>query len=271
MRLKAVLFLLALAVTVPAWANPTYYIDEPRFYRTTVSGRTLCYSSEIELPDDTHGLIDKLVADGWSGIRYTGVDAWGADWVEHNWDANGIDYLEADNALLAVFAGHGASPNLGFTFAYATPFGPGYCQADYTNMSLGLNAGAHAAFLIALSCCTMTEYWIYPNSQLRQMFGFAGLAYVDDTFLPSFYTTTNVLTNTDSWLANTEDRPGWFTGNNSPSVFAAADNSTDAWDYLNWCQLRAGTCLYVPGKPLNGYAFSYLDNGCSGCYLPGCQ
>jgi hypothetical protein len=182
--------------------------------------------------------------------------------------------MNADSRLLAIYAGHGAvqtggqTPLLGFQWNYWYDSSTYDCFPNQSNMSLGLNAGGQAAFLIASSCCTMTEFYFYPNSQLRQMFGFAGVAHVNSSYLYTFYENTNTLTNTDSWMEYARYVGGYY---NLPTVFTAADTEDNAWAYHNWCQFRQGTCLYVPAKPLNGYAFSrYTGVTCTGCGLPEC-
>jgi Family of unknown function (DUF6345) len=90
-----------------ASALPTYYIDES----TDFTGNG-CENADLN--DVTSSLQDVFDAFGYTGDRFINQSAWPHDFVEacsSSFGSGGLDITYADDASIAVYAGHG---NTGF-------------------------------------------------------------------------------------------------------------------------------------------------------------
>jgi len=78
---------------------------------------------------------------------------------------------------------------------------------------------------------------------VHQQFGFHNSPSIGDDGLASFFNSTASLTNRDAWLQELEDKPGWFTGDNSPVVLIFGASEADADTKNNSAKLKGGTYL----------------------------
>src|SRR5262245_44890333 len=106
----AVLAVMLLVAANPGWAQKTYYIDES----TDFTGNG-CENADLN--DVTSSLRSSLNSNGWSGQRFTNINAWPQDYMEQTIAGlSGVDNVFGDNALLSVYAGHGNRGLLQFGF-----------------------------------------------------------------------------------------------------------------------------------------------------------
>ena len=99
------------------------------------------------------------------------------------------------------------------------------------NMRLGSMGGAGSAHAMYVTSCTLKIESIGSTaiSQWeRQQFGFDNSPSVaDDDPGNAVECTATSGGNVNCWLAWLEDKPGWFTGDNSPVVVTQGTNSND--------------------------------------------
>lgn len=274
--------IVTLAGNAYAGGNFNFWIDESMTFSDPNGG---CGGEDVE--DVTSELAGALRSFGHSGTRWADRDAWTVDFVEacdssYGKDGNaGIDDQAADSATIAVFAGHGGNASIGFGYKSTADM----CSVDLgTNSSkprarLGGMAGANAGYAIYLTCCTLQRESILggggANHQwLRQQFGFHDHTQLGESQAKDFYNATQTQSNKDAWFSEMEDRPSWFTGDNSPAVLSHSVASVDdCWSEMNNDSFEWGSRFYTPlsqtpscGDEKTPYwCYYYKNNNNEGC------
>ena len=198
--------------TTAAFANTwSYFIDE----NTSYANAPCPFNPPMNNVNTiTASLEQVLPAWGSSTGHWYNVDAWGTDWVEgcdRQYNApntisgvNGDDYDNADNATLAVFAGHGGLNDIVF------PFGV-YNVCDvypYNNARLGeMSHGTKgpAAYAMWLTCDSLSPAPSYLNSGgkqqlLAQEMGFNTIISIADNEPRDFFNNTGTMNNVNGWM-----------------------------------------------------------------------
>jgi hypothetical protein len=214
-----------------AAALDTYYIDESTDY--TGNG---CAAEDLDPVTSTFRTA--LDNSGWSGSRFTNANAWPEDFMEScatNFGTGGLDSVYADSKTLAVFAGHGNKGLLAWGFKHNNR-----CTVDFSsNMRLGSMGGARAGYAIYISCCTLNTGSLVAEANFQwlfQQFGYHNEAAVGENQLKEFWNAIDSSTNNtnrEAWLSEMEDKPGLFTGDNSPIVVAQGESSSACTNELN--------------------------------------
>lgn len=230
-----------------------------------------CESTDLN--DVTGQLHSALLSDSRTGQRYVNGNAWPQDFIEacsSNYGTNGLDNSYADARRLSVYAGHGHISTLFFSHVRS-----GRCVVGLDgNMRLGRMAGASSVYAMYATSCTLNLGNLSNtagNQLLRQQFGFHNSPIIANDDLGEFYRETNPASNRTSWLDNLEDRPGWFTGDNSPLVRSAGENQTTASSTHNnfyfrgafWQPAMTGASVCHQGLPYHYWYYTYINHG--GC------
>lgn len=249
--------IVVLATTTPGWAQKAYYIDES----TDFSGNG-CENADLN--DVTSSLRDSLNANGWSGQRWTNVNAWPQDYYESTMTGlSGVDNFYGDNFLLTVYAGHGNRARFQFGFKRNDR-----CVVNLeTQARLGRDGGNKAVYAMYVTSCTLNLDSLSRNfnHEIRQQFGYHNSPSVKDDQPRDFFEATDDKTNARAWIDEMEDRPGWFTGDNSPIALThGLDSGHCSW-VRDTAKLRGGSLLYAPPKPWGWYCWIMYDHGASGC------
>ncbi len=257
-KLRQVFVTLLLALTVnAALAERTYYIDES----TDFSGNG-CENADLN--DVTSSLRNTLNSNGWSGQRWTNPNAWPQDYYESTMAAlSGVDNLYGDNALLTVYAGHGNRALLQFGFMRNSR-----CLVNLeTQVRLGLQGGARAVYAVYVTSCTLNLDSLSRNfnHEIRQQFGYHNSPSVKDDQPRDFFDATSGKTNARAWIDEMEDRPGWFTGDNSPITLTHGLDASHCQWVRDTAKLRANVLNYAPPKPWGYFCWIMYDHGASGC------
>jgi hypothetical protein len=132
---------------------------------------------------------------------------------------------------------------------------------------LGAANGAQAASTVIIACCYMNTAYgslITGNHYEKQVMGFGSIASVDNNMVNNYYQATAGTSNIDAWLNAMEDRPGWFTGDNTTVVLSRGTSEINlAWNQL-YCGLKRQNC--VSGGGGGGlWSLDLHDHGCGGC------
>ncbi|HLA78708.1 MAG TPA: hypothetical protein VJU18_14105 [Vicinamibacteria bacterium] len=242
----------------PAGADgKRYFIDES----TDFTGNGC---SNADLNDVTSSLRTCLNDSGWTGNRYTNASAWPQDFYEQTLAGlAGLDNLYGDTKTLAVYAGHGNRALLQFGFQRS-----GRCLVTLdTQARLGTLAGDDAAYAMYVTSCTINLDSLsrHFDQQIRQSFGYHNSPPVKDDQPRDFFEETDDLDNAHAWIEEMEDRPGWFTGDNSPITLTLGQGSSHCDWVRNTAKLRAGTLLSDAPQPHSWYCWIMYDHGSSGC------
>jgi hypothetical protein len=248
-------FALSLAVSFAAHAaGARYWIDES----TDFTGNG-CENADLN--DVTSSLKSRLDSDGWSGTRWTNANAWPEDFIEQN--LGGIDQVAGDDETLSVYAGHGNRALIQFGFRRN-----GRCTVSFpASTRLGTQGGDGAAYAMWVTSCTVNLDSLSSHfaSQVRQVFGYHNSPSVKDNQPRDFYEETDSLRNERAWIEEMEDRPGWFTGDNSPIALTfGVSPSHCSWVQSN-AKLRNRSLLSDALEPHTRYCYLMFNNGASGC------
>ncbi|WP_143473642.1 DUF6345 domain-containing protein [Flavilitoribacter nigricans] len=238
-------------VTV-SYGQATYWIDES----TDFTGNG-CENSDLN--DVTSSLRNRLNSDGWSGRRWTNTNAWPEDFIEQN--SGGIDHVAGDSRTLSVYAGHGNRGLIQFGFRRG-----GRCTVSFpTDTRLGTQGGDETAYAMWLTSCTvhLDALSRHFNQQIRQTFGYHNSPTIKDDQPRDFYEATDDLRNERAWVEEMEDRPGWFTGDNSPICMTFGLNSSHCGTVRDRARLRDRVLLSDAPAPHNWYCYLIFNNG--GC------
>ncbi len=247
----AALFLLA---TPSAASGPRYWIDES----TDFTGNG-CENANVN--NVTSSLKSQLDSDGWGGTRWANVDAWPEDFIER--DFGGIDQEAGDAETLSVYAGHGWRALIQFGFQRN-----GRCTDSFpTDTRLGTQGGAEAVYAMWVTSCTINldSLSLHFDQAIRQTFGYHNSPSVKGDQPRDFYRETDDLRNERAWVEETEDRPGWFTGDNSPIALTFGLDSSHCGWVRDTARLRARTLLYDAPEPDAWYCYLIFNNGGGGC------
>jgi hypothetical protein len=258
-----------LAMATSAWSQ-TYYIDEA----TNFSGaRNTCGFIGGDLNTVTSTLRSALSSNGWSGQRWTNPDAWPQDFYESTIAGlGGLDNIYGDNAQLTVYAGHGIKKSVGKPLlAFGAPHN-GQCYLDLSPVGeggqalLGEGGGGKAAYAMWVTSCTLNLSYLSKlfDHDIRQHFGYHNSPSVKDDQPRDFFNATNNKSNTRAWLDEMEDRPGWFTGDNSPIVLTWGADSADCDSVSDTAKLR-GRSLLSSAPAHNWFCWIMIDHGDGGC------
>ncbi|MGI9305354.1 MAG: DUF6345 domain-containing protein [Gammaproteobacteria bacterium] len=253
------LVLLALAPH-GALAQPTYWIDES----TDFTGNG-CQNTDLNTV--TASLQNDLDADAWTGTRWTNANAWPQDFYEQTFPGlAGIDHVAGDSRTLSVYAGHGNRARLQFGFPRNSQ-----CLVTIDQQSrFGTLAGDEAAYMMYVTSCTINTGAIsrHFDQQVRQSFGYHNSPIVKDNQPRDFFRATWYLRNSRAWIEEMEDRPGWFTGDNSPITLTFGLNQSDCHSVQNTARLRAGALIFDAPEPHGWWCSVMFDNGQNGCRIP---
>ncbi len=240
--------------TGPAHAQATYWIDES----TDFTGNG-CQNADLNTV--TSSLRSRLAADGWSGTRWTNANAWPEDYIEQGF--GGIDNVAGDNATLSVYAGHGNRALLQFGFRRNNR-----CTITLDgNARLGRLGGDRAGYAMYVTSCTINTDSIsrHFDQDLRQSFGYHNSPPVKDDQPRDFFEATSSLRNSRAWLEEMEDRPGWFTGDNSPITLTFGLNASHCQTVQSSARLRGNAFRSPSPTPLANWCSVMFDHGAGGC------
>lgn len=229
-----------------------YWIDES----TDFSGNG-CENSDLN--DVTSSLRDRLNSDGWTGTRWSNINAWPEDFIERN--LGGIDDIAGDSMTFSVYAGHGNRGRVQFGFRRNNR-----CVVRHRDhMRLGTQSGDQAIYAMWVTSCTVNldSLALHFDQAIRQTFGYHNSPSVKDDQPRDFYEETDDLRNSRAWIEEMEDRPGWFTGENSPISLTFGLSASHCGWVENTARLRAGTLLYGAPEPDAWYCYTMFDHG--GC------
>jgi hypothetical protein len=245
----------ALLLAGPAFAaGARYWIDES----TDFTGNG-CENADLN--NVTSSLKSRLDADGWGGTRWSNANAWPEDFIEQN--LGGIDHVAGDDETLSVYAGHGWRALIQFGFQRA-----GRCTVSFQPSSrLGTQGGDDAAYAMWVTSCTvhLDSLALHFDQAIRQTFGYHNSPSVKDDQPRDFYEETDGLRNERAWIEEMEDRPGWFTGDNSPIALTfGLDSSHCSW-VQSTARLRDRVLLSDAPAPDTWYCYLMFNHGDSGC------
>ncbi len=255
LRAVALVWVIAFLATAPAGAaGRRYWIDESTDY--TGNG---CENADLN--NVTSSLKSRLDSDGWGGTRWANANAWPEDFIEQN--LGGIDHVAGDDETLSVYAGHGWRALIQFGFMRN-----GRCTVSFpSGTRLGTQGGDDAAYAMWVTSCTvhLDSLSSHFNQQIRQTFGYHNSPSVKDNQPRSFYKETDDLRNERAWIVEMEDRPGWFTGDNSPIALTFGVTSSHCAWVRNTARLRDQVLLSNAIEPNGWYCYYMYNNGDSGC------
>jgi len=249
----------------------------------TPAGRSEAYSLVVVQPgnykqggcppndnvdDYSYPIRNGAAALGWSVVFWGASNAWPQDFMD---PGDSADYY--DNV---VFLGHGNSgqqffsvPHDGVCSAGATT-GNYWCDPEdppCSNTQLAAGTGAKASSVVMMACCYMEinrTALLTNHHHEKQMMGFGGISSIDAPRVQNYWDRTGVTSNVDAWLNSMEDKPGWFTGDNTTVVMSRGHSEEErAWNRW-YCGMKRQNC--VDGGDGGGYW--YLDwhwHGCGGC------
>jgi hypothetical protein len=267
----------AVALAPKAARADRYYIGET----TDFSGNG-CENEDLN--EITASLRNALDNDSWwSGSRYVNVQAWPHDLVEacsSGIFGAGLDSTYGDTRELTVYAGHGNSGALQWGYKRN-----GMCAVDFASsgnvgavgvMRLGQMSGATTVAAMWLTSCTLKRDRLASKANfqwVRQQFGYHNSPSIGDDTPSEFYIGVWPTSNKDSWLDHMEDKPGLWTGDNSPIVVSYGETAAEATSTHNGACLkrqilfhRTGGPSCGKGPPLFFFTSTLRDHGTSsGC------
>jgi hypothetical protein len=235
-------------------AGKNYWIDES----TDFTGNG-CENADLN--NVTSSLRSRLESHGWTGTRWSNRNAWPEDFIEQN--LGGIDHVAGDSQTLSVYAGHGNRALIQFGFQRN-----GRCTVSFPpSTRLGRQGGDDAVYAMWVTSCTVNLDSLsrHFDQQIRQIFGYHNSPSVKDNQPRDFYKETDDLRNERAWIEEMEDRPGWFTGDNSPIALTFGLNSSHCSWVQDTAKLRGERLLYDAPEPHTRYCYLMFDNGQSGC------
>jgi hypothetical protein len=243
----------------------TLFDDNPRMYP---SGN--CYPYLPDHGDRWSNVRSTLKGMGWGISYYWYTLAFASDFIDST--LGGGDIWNADKANVAIFDGHGNVNAL----SYAYQDWNNLCDAGYwgntsdSNIQMGMNGGAEAALMILESRCYMMKGSTISIATFGgiQELGFGSLSVSDTGMVNDFFGHTNSGTNWYYWLHDMEDKPGWWTGDNTTVVVTRGWDMSDVTNNRTNCKFKGQTCLNNPpygNGPSIWWQRDYFDHGCDGC------
>jgi Family of unknown function (DUF6345) len=237
------------------------YIDHPSSYPTGD-----CHAADNDGCGDVTGpLRTTLASSGWTVHYWTADTAWATDFIDCT-IMSGQDCTNADASDMAIYDGHGNTGML--TFAYSHN---GICLGLPSQTELGRLSGATTALFISTACCYMNLALpgnFTDHGGLNQQLGFGGEASMTSDMIGNFYSQSSG-SNAGAWLAQMEDKPGLFTGDNTTVAFTRGATSADANNNYYNCGLRHATCRTRLGLTVgSAWRYDYRDHGTAGCIAP---
>ena len=256
-RQFAVLVTATLFLAAPVSAQKRYFIDES----TDFTGNG-CENTDLNTV--TSSLRSALDANGWTGTRFTNANAFPHDFVESTLAGlNGLDSGFGDNALFTIYAGHGNRARVQFGFRRNNR-----CRVLLdTEARLGRLGGNRAAYAMWVTSCTLHLDSLNRNfsHEIRQQFGYHNSPSVKDDQPRDFFNATDSDTNARAWIEEMEDRPGWFTGDNSPLALTHGLDSSHCAFVRDTARLRNGNLLATAPEPWGWFCWIMYDHGDGGC------
>jgi len=183
----------------PAPPATTYFSNEEIQYPANE-----CRKDRLkDVAEITRPMLDALDTMGWTGTRYgqtyPGKPAAPHHWLDANYQPGALDHVAADNARLAVFAGHGMFPYESFggtipiphqTLPFAASSRNNAWESCYAMLSnagdtsgyssfsaLGAEQGRLATHAIFFSSCTMQRQLAAEFANLNQVSQYFGFEY----------------------------------------------------------------------------------------------
>jgi hypothetical protein len=203
-----------------------------------------------------------LTSKGWNVSFDYGSNSWATDFIDCS-ITSGEDCHYTDSSDLAIFDGHGNTGALAFAYSHA-----GLCWANSGQTELGSLSGATTALFISTACCYMNlgdAFNFTDHGGLNQQLGFGSDASMDSGMIGNYYNSSSGA-NWGAWISEMEDKPGWFTGDNTTVAFTRGSNSTDVTNNRNTCGLKRGTCSSRLGYAVgSAWQYDYYDHGNAGC------
>lgn len=248
-------------------AAHSYYITESVEYQNHG-----CGNGNSNLPYYLNAIAYSLGAAGWTGLYYAKDGDWPQVYVDRCIQSDGFDLI-SDTHDLVIEAHHGSIGS--FVFGYPSP--TGRCSVSLKNdMRLGSMFGATASTAVFASCCTLNRNHITDTANwqwTRQNIGFHDVTEFDNGMFADWFDATQGSSNKSAWFGHFEDRPGWFTGDNSPIVISYGTSQSDAQNTHNTAKLK-GNVLVSPrsggptcggGQPYFYWWAEWIDHGNGGC------
>jgi len=263
------------------------------FAQTFYVGDMIDYSQSCAVPADqitqaTSSMVAILKDRGWSGDRYVNGDVWPQDITEacsSSFGRGGLDDVYGDMHNLVVVAGHGNTGMLGYgtvrNSMCTVDLGASHNTKREGAARLGQMNGSQASIAMWLTCCTLRKESLaeHGNFQwLKQQIGFHGESSFGDDMVAAFTRNAGAparvgyISNKEAWGTAMEDKPGWFTGDNSTMVVSYGANATEASNNHNGLTLNAGDYPRRRGGPSCGdgppafnYIYTLKDHGADGC------
>jgi hypothetical protein len=271
-----------LSVTTHSALAQTFYVGDMSDYGQS------CSVPEDQISRVTSGMVSILKSRGWSGDRFVESDVWPQDITESCSSAygrGGLDSTYGDTRNLVVVAGHGNTGMVGYGTVHNS-----MCTVDLGKSSntkyqgvprLGQMDGGTASIAMWLTCCTLRKESLaaHANFQwVKQQIGFHGESSFDTDMVSAFTRNAGAparvgyISNKEAWGTAMEDKPGWFTGDNSTIVVSYGANSTEAHANHDGLTLNAGSYPRRKGGPACGdgppgftYTYTLKDHGADGC------
>lgn len=218
--------------------------------------------------DYTSPIRNGLAGLGWSSTFLRYGDAWPQDFIDPS------DY--ADTFDVTVFLGHGNTGRLFFSAPHNGQCCAGACSGniscswgDLSCSNVMMSSGNHAqvSSAVLMACCYLNINYqplLLEHHYEQQLMGFGGVSSLDSNMVSNYYNGTGPSSNVDSWLNNMEDKPGWFTGDNT-TVVMSRGHTVDERAWNRWYGgLKRQNC--VSGGPGGGYWYlDWHNHGCGGC------
>lgn len=263
----ALVFAALVAVSANARAALTYFIDEVTDYGNG------CDADDLNTV--TTSLRSALDANGYTGVRYKNADAWPQDFMETcNSSLYGAGNDQADQRLLAIFAGHGNTGILGWGTKRDNVclVNLGQRRSNLGVMRLGQMDHAAAGYGVWIASCVLKKSSLADNANyqwLNQQFGFHNSPAIEAHQPKDWFNAVNGgKSNKQAWLDELEDKQGLFTGDNSPMVVSYATSSSLCTQMHNSKRLVAQILTPRGGGPTCGgsppafsYCYTLRDNG----------
>lgn len=260
--------------TGAANAADTYYIDES----TDFTGNG-CENTDLN--DVTAYLAGLLRTYSWYGSKFENSDAWPQDFVESCNPITygyGLDASYSDQKTLSVYAGHGNVGYLQWGYKKYDMCGVDFASTGDTAktgvMRLGQMAGTQSVYGMYITSCTLKKSGLATKANyqwVNQQFGYHNSPSVGDNQAGEwFLELVDGYANRQAWLDAMEDKPGLFTGDNSPMVVSYGTDSTNCLPYhvhnslygsLNFPRGGGPSCGGSP--PAFTYCYTLIDNGTS--------
>lgn len=270
------------SVTSHSALAQTFYVGDMSWYGDS------CIIPEDQIGQTTSGMVSNLQSRGWKGDRFVESDVWPQDITEScssSYGKYGLDSTYGDTRNLVVIAGHGNTGYVGYGTVHdsmcSLDLGKSYNTKYQGSPRLGQMDGSAAVIAMWLTCCTLRKESLaaHANFQwVKQQIGFHGESSFDTDMVTAFTRNAGAqsglgyISNRESWGVAMEDKPGWFTGDNSTIVVSYGATSQEAHANHDGLTLNGGSYPRRSGGPSCGngppkfsYTYTVIDHGADGC------